>query len=118
MLLFQFRNDYTNIRNHLDAITLGAYQAVKTTLTLAGNLDGTVTLEGKGGGSNKTWMTWSFFPNTGQLRNQYERAVCVCVCVCVCTCQILTHCPPPLSALHSHFPSDIRRTLLLVSRSA
>ena len=92
MLLFQFRNDYTNIRNHLDAITLGAYQAVKTTLTLAGNLDGTVTLEGKGGGSNKTWMTWSFFPNTGQLRNQYERAVCcmcVCVCVCVCVCALV-----------------------------
>ena len=82
--LQQFRNDYTNIRNHLDAITLGAYQAVKTTLTLAGNLDGTVTLKGKGGGSKTTWMRWSFFPNTGQLRNQYERAMrVVCVCLCV-----------------------------------
>lgn len=78
----QFRNDYTNIRNRNVIVSLGAYDAEnKGLLVLSGSgPDSPVTLEkplstqnddGYVSGSSG-WKTWTYFPNTQQLRNQYN----------------------------------------------
>jgi galactosylceramidase len=71
----QFRNDYTNIRNNNVWVSLGAYDAKsKETLVLSGTgPDSNVTLK-KGFPKSQSpgWDTWSYFPNSQQLRNQYN----------------------------------------------
>lgn len=60
--LQQFKNDYTLIRNTEMPVYLDG-----TLFHLSGTMSGTVGLNL----SNSNWNTWSYFPNTHQLRNQY-----------------------------------------------
>ena len=64
----QFRNDYTLIRNTPVQVTLGDYN-YKSKLSLQGTgMNAPVILDSK----KQVWNTWSYFPNTKQLRNQYN----------------------------------------------
>jgi len=56
-----FVNDYTRIRNKETSMVVSSVE-----LALTGMKTGEVSV-GKGG----DWKTWSYFPNTRQLRNQY-----------------------------------------------
>ena len=72
-VLQELRNDYTNIRNNLRPVTLGAYKKVDKVLTLTGELlHGKVSLcSGASCIAPSSWSHWAYFPNTNQLRNQY-----------------------------------------------
>jgi hypothetical protein len=52
-----------------------------TGLRLVGNKDGTVAVGKKG-----DWNTWSYFPNTNQLRNQYTANTNLGYPMCLTTC--------------------------------
>jgi hypothetical protein len=65
-MLQKFVNDYTSIRNWVNPMTLH-----NTSFVLHGALDGAVSIASKKS-ANGTWNQWVFFPNTGQLRNQYK----------------------------------------------
>jgi galactosylceramidase len=74
----EFRNDYTTIRNAVVPVTLGAYDykdAGKYKLSGTG-VNAPVTLSGGNGADDSetsiAWNTWSYFPNSKQLRNQYN----------------------------------------------
>ncbi|EGD72245.1 galactocerebrosidase [Salpingoeca rosetta] len=60
----QFKNDYTRVRNTEMPVFLDGQNPVSAALT--GTLAGGVSV-----GGNGDWATWSYFPNTHQLRNQY-----------------------------------------------
>ena len=68
----ELRNDYTNIRNNLRPLTLGGYKKLAAQLKLSGDLNGTVSLSGAAPGTDSGWNTWVYYPNTNQLRNQYN----------------------------------------------
>ena len=71
----QFRNDYTSIRNNLVAVTLGDYDYSKqsnTVLMLAGTGMNAPVKMSTGKDKKESWKTWSYFPNSKQLRNQYN----------------------------------------------
>ena len=97
--LQKFKNDYTRVRNAVEPFTLVASESETETetssskvLSLAGAANGTVTvasqaaLEAEGKGSKGSWATWSVFPNTNQVRNQYTAneglgyPMCLSVC--------------------------------------
>eukprot|EP01064_Diplonema_japonicum_P022994 TRINITY_DN3336_c1_g1_i1.p1 TRINITY_DN3336_c1_g1~~TRINITY_DN3336_c1_g1_i1.p1 ORF type:complete len:825 (+),score=228.69 TRINITY_DN3336_c1_g1_i1:51-2477(+) len=61
----QFQNDYTRIRNTVVPMTLYG-----TSERLVGSLDGSVGVSSSA--PSHGWNTWSYFPNTFQLRNQYD----------------------------------------------
>lgn len=68
----EFRNDYTNIRNSLRPITLGAWKQLPKTMPLTGSLKGgAVTVGNNEPATPGTWKKWVYFPNTHQVRNQY-----------------------------------------------
>eukprot|EP00928_Gymnodinium_smaydae_P044536 TRINITY_DN29700_c0_g1_i1.p1 TRINITY_DN29700_c0_g1~~TRINITY_DN29700_c0_g1_i1.p1 ORF type:complete len:868 (+),score=181.75 TRINITY_DN29700_c0_g1_i1:35-2638(+) len=68
--LQQLKNDYTNVRNTAVPFFLKADPS--GSLQLAGSVDGSVAVAAKGPrNSPQSWQSWSYFPNTGQLRNQY-----------------------------------------------
>lgn len=68
----EFRNDYTNIRNRLEPITLGAWEKLSASMQLSGALKGrAVTIQSNGKAPAGTWKEWVYFPNTHQVRNQY-----------------------------------------------
>jgi len=69
-----FRNDYTMIRNSVRPMTVGDK-------TLVGFKSGKVSLGQKG-----DWNAWSYFPNTGQLRNQYDTDLDLGYPLCLSTC--------------------------------
>jgi len=69
-----FRNDYTMIRNTEKPVTVGDK-------TLVGFKSGKVALGQKG-----DWNAWSYFPNTGQLRNQYVAKFNLGYPLCLSTC--------------------------------
>lgn len=71
-LVQELRNDYTNIRNNLRPLTLGGYKKLATTLKLSGDINGTVSLSDRSLGTDSSWDTWVYYPNTHQLRNQYN----------------------------------------------
>ena len=71
----EFRNDYTNIRNNLEPISLGAWKVLPETLLLTGSLTdgGSVSIENSNHVKTQDmWNKWVYFPNTNQLRNQYS----------------------------------------------
>ena len=71
----QFRNDYTNIRNKIVGVSLGAYDPKsKETLVLSGSgPDSSVALKKSWPpAKSPAWDKWSYFPNSQQLRNQYN----------------------------------------------
>ena len=71
----EFRNDYTNIRNAAVKVTLGAYDKAdqgKFALVGTGTHAPVKLSSGGGGGATVAWNTWSYFPNSKQLRNQYN----------------------------------------------
>lgn len=74
----QFVHDYTRIRNTETSITVNHVEQF-----LTGTKSGDVTV-GMGG----DWNTWSYFPNTRQLRNQYTSNRTLGPPMC------LTACPP------------------------
>eukprot|EP00039_Didymoeca_costata_P019847 m.339152 g.339152 ORF g.339152 m.339152 type:complete len:813 (+) comp18686_c0_seq1:84-2522(+) len=59
----RFLNDYTRIRNSAVSVTT-------STGVLTGDSDGSVAVANQPKQSG--WKTWSYFPNTKQLRNQYD----------------------------------------------
>lgn len=77
----QFRNDYTRIRNGNFPISLGAYGVLRPGFSLVGSGFPNVAVTLTAGAPDEhelppeagagTWNTWSYFPNTNQLRNQY-----------------------------------------------
>ncbi|CAK9054683.1 unnamed protein product [Durusdinium trenchii] len=71
-----FVNDYTLIRNRLQIITAAVVQQ-----PLAGNKTGEAFV-----GQNADWKSWSYFPNTKQLRNQYVADVNLGYPMCLSTC--------------------------------
>eukprot|EP00466_Bigelowiella_natans_P021206 jgi/Bigna1/91286/estExt_fgenesh1_pg.C_950041 len=67
----QFWNDYTRIRNNPASILIGANPDA-TKLQLAGSLDGTLFVaEDDVDKAAAQWSTWTYFPNTRQIRNMY-----------------------------------------------
>lgn len=76
----QFFNDYTRIRNSLSVVTLQAGDQ----LHLSGGTDGSVSVL-RNAGINE-WGHWVYFPNTGQLRNQYVAAPLLGYPRCLSTC--------------------------------
>jgi len=70
----QFRNDYTSIRNRAAQVTLGSYDYEKKgKLALCGTeINGQVTLNTMKNQKKDKWSKWSYFPNSKQLRNQYN----------------------------------------------
>lgn len=77
--LQKFKNDYTRIRNTVRPMTL-----VETNLLLAGNTAGKLSIQKSG--SSGWWTTWSYFPNTNQLRNQYVANTKLGYPMCLTTC--------------------------------
>merc|ERR1719265_2618987 len=61
-----FVNDYTRIRNKETSVTVSSVNK-----PLIGNKEGSVMVGHTGG----DWKTWSYFPNTQQLRNQYTTQI-------------------------------------------
>jgi len=87
-----FKNDYTRIRNTVGPFTLKAGDGK---LKLAGNVDGTVTVSSfwpdtKAGAAAEAaagaWSTWSYFPNSKQMRNQYVANLKLGYPMCLATC--------------------------------
>ena len=66
----KFRNRYTNIRNWPVELTLGGWNVLDNDLKLVGYKNGAVAVTP--GGEDEDWNSWSFFPNTGQIRNTYD----------------------------------------------
>ena len=87
--LQKFKNDYTRVRNTVEPFTLVASETASSrsskVLTLAGAANGTVTVapsaQGKG-----SWATWSAFPNTNQVRNQYTANTGLGYPMCLSVC--------------------------------
>ena len=75
-----FLNDYTNIRNHLEAVHVGS-------LALAGS-EKTFEVSLQKEHAFGFWTYWSFFPNTHQLRNQYTAITKLGYPQCLSTCPL------------------------------
>lgn len=73
----QFRNDYTRIRNAVVPMTVGSGK-------LTGGKDGSVSIGSST--SSGQWNGWSYFPNTFQLRNQYDTDTNLGYPMCLATC--------------------------------
>lgn len=73
----QFRNDYTRIRAATVSMTVGDGM-------LVGSKDGTVSIANKA--PSDGWGAWTYFPNTGQLRNQHEADTNLGYPLCLTTC--------------------------------
>jgi len=71
-----FVNDYTRIRNKDTSVTVSSVNK-----PLVGNKDGSVQV-----GDSGDWKTWSYFPNTRQLRNQYTTKTNLGYPMCLSTC--------------------------------
>lgn len=71
-----FTNDYTRIRNKETSLTVSSVNK-----PLVGGKDGSVSV-----GSGGDWNTWSYFPNTRQLRNQYTTHTNLGYPMCLSTC--------------------------------
>lgn len=71
-----FVNDYTRIRNKDTSVTVSSVNK-----PLVGNKDGSVQV-----GDTGDWKTWSYFPNTQQLRNQYTTKTNLGYPMCLSTC--------------------------------
>lgn len=77
----QLRNDYTSVRNHAVPFSLSS-------LLLTGHpLNASVSVEQKAGKDGaSSFQSWSYFPNTRQLRNQYvaseEQGYPLCLSLC------------------------------------
>jgi len=85
----RLKNDYTTIRNSLQELTL---EAGNSRFHLAGGFDGSVFLAAKRSADRlprqvQSWDSWSFFPNTGQLRNQYDPNESMGYPRCLSTCK-------------------------------
>jgi len=73
-----FVNDYTLIRNTEVQLTVASLK-----MPLAGLLSGEVML----GNSGADWNSWSYFPNTKQLRNQYVANTKLGYPMCLSACK-------------------------------
>jgi galactosylceramidase len=81
----QFRNDYTRIRNSVVPVELTTLPG--GTRALVGNLDGSVsTPKGNLQMDGNAFNTWSYFPNTFQLRNQYTANLDLGYPLCLSAC--------------------------------
>ena len=79
-VLQQFKNDYTRIRNTVTSVYLDDGTG-KTLLT--GTSLGPVGINQK----SSKWNSWTYFPNTKQLRNQYTANTGLGYPQCLSTCQ-------------------------------
>ena len=80
--LQKFTNDYTRIRNTEEPLTLhNTGHAV-----LAGRTNGAVFIQDGQSPMKELWSKWVFFPNTGQLRNQYVANTKLGYPMCLTTC--------------------------------
>lgn len=64
----QFRNDYTTVRNAVVPFTV---TTAKGKLLMTGDVSGSVSIRGAATKAAGTWQSWTYFPNSQQLRNQY-----------------------------------------------
>merc|ERR1712217_138371 len=73
-----FVNDYTRIRNTVTSLTVAS-----SNQPLAGVLTGQVSV-----GKSGDWKSWSYFPNTAQLRNQYVADMKLGYPMCLAACGV------------------------------
>jgi hypothetical protein len=82
--LQQFKNDYTRIRDTTQPFTLKAGDG---TLKLSGDKSGAVFVAESDAKRSGMWQTWSYFPNTKQLRNQYVADIDLGYPMCLSMCK-------------------------------
>jgi hypothetical protein len=73
-----FVNDYTRIRNKVMRVVVSSVN-----LPLSGKKSGEVAVDEW---KNADWNSWSYFPNTRQLRNQYTTDTSLGYPMCLSTC--------------------------------
>ena len=85
----QFKNDYTRVRNEVVPFKLKANSwGILSSLHLVGSLnDNGVTIERLPSLRADVWSSWSYFPNSKQLRNQYLANTKLGYPSCLTTCQ-------------------------------